>query len=120
MTLRRAPLENSMKAYCTILLLTGTSSAFGHEHGVISQASDLVPWCKAEAEARYARNITPYNWTASYHQKGNVLYVDGNLRANGEEVTVHCRIAGGARDEYATIDIDESNPSLRSGAIRCT
>ena len=103
-------MENSMKAYCAILLLTGTFSAFGDEHGVISQASDLVPWCKAEAEARYvAKNITPYNWTASYHQSSNVLYVDGKLRAAGEDVTVHCRIVSGARDEYATIEIDESN-----------
>jgi len=103
-------MENSVKVCCAILLLTGPTSAFGHEHGIISQASDLVSWCKAEAEARYvARNITPYNWTASYHERGNVLYVDGKLRVDGEDVAVHCRIASGARDEYATIEIAESN-----------
>jgi len=99
-----------MKWYFSIPLLTGAFHASGHEHRIISQASDLVPWCKAEAEARYvARNITPYNWSASYHDRGNVLYVDGKLRADGEDVTVHCRIAGGARDEYATIEFDESS-----------
>jgi hypothetical protein len=99
-----------MKTFCAFVLLTGTLSAFGHEQRGISQASDLVPWCKAEAEARYiAKNITPYNWTASYHERSNVLYVDGKLRADGEDVTVHCRIASGARDECATIQIDESN-----------
>jgi len=41
-----------MKTFCAFVLLTGTLSAFGHEQRVISQASDLVPWCKAEAEAR--------------------------------------------------------------------
>ena len=103
-------MKNSMKAYCAILLLTMTFSAFGHEHRVISQASDLVPWCKAEAEARYvARNVTPYNWTASYHERSNVLYVDGKLRVEGKDVTVRCRIVSGARDEYATVEIDESN-----------
>ena len=103
-------MENSVKVCCAILLLTGPTSAFGHGRGIISQANDLVPWCKAEAEARYvARNITPYNWTASYHERGNVLYVDGKLRVDGEDVAVHCRIAGGARDEYATIEIAESN-----------
>jgi hypothetical protein len=103
-------MEKPMKAFCAILLLTGTLSASGHEHRVISQASDLVPWCKAEAEARYvARNITPYNWTGSYHERSNVLYVDGKLRVDGEDVTVHCRIVSGARDEYATMEIEESN-----------
>ena len=103
-------MENPVKTYCAILLLTSSVPAFAHEHRIISQASDLVPWCKEEAEARYvARNITPYNWTASYHQRSNVLYVDGKLRANGEDVTVHCRIVGGAREECATMEIDESN-----------
>ena len=99
-----------MKAFCTLLLLTATFSAFGHEHRVISQASDLVPWCKAEAEARYiAKNVTPYNWTASYHDNSNVLYVDGKLRVHGDDVTVRCRIASGAREEYGTIEIDDSS-----------
>lgn len=103
-------MDNPVKAYHAILLLTGTCSAFGHEHRVISQASDLVPWCKAEAEARYvARNVTPYNWTASYHERSNVLYVDGKLRVNGDDVAVRCRISSGAREEYATMEIDESN-----------
>ena len=99
-----------MKASCAILLLSAGLPAFGHEHRVISQASDLVPWCKAEAEARFvAKNITPYNWTASYHDRSNILYVDGKLRVNGEDVTVRCRIASGAREEYGTIEIDDSS-----------
>lgn len=99
-----------MKTFSAILVLVTTSPAFGHEHRVISQANDLVPWCKAEAEARYvAKNISPYNWTASYHDENNILYVDGKLRVHDDDVTVRCRIATGAREEYGTIEIDDSS-----------
>ena len=86
-------------------------SAFAHEHErVITQASDLESWCKSETEARYiARDITPYQWTASFHDSGNILYVDGKLRVHGDDVTVHCRIARGAREEYGAVEIDDSS-----------
>lgn len=89
-----------------------TLGAVAHEHEkVIAQASDLEPWCKSETEARYiAKNITPYQWTASFHDSGNILYVDGKLRVHGDDVTVHCRIARGAREEYGAVEIDD--PSL--------
>ena len=73
-----------------------------------SQASDLVPWCESEAKARYiGRNITPYQWTASYHDSGDVLVVDGKLRVHGDDVPAHCRSARGAREQFATIAIDD-------------
>ena len=73
-----------------------------------SQASDLAPWCENEAKARYiGRNITPYQWTASYHDSGDVLVVDGKLRVHGDDVPVHCRVARGAREQYATVEIDD-------------
>jgi hypothetical protein len=94
-----------VRTFCAILLLTTSLPAFCR---VISQASDLVPWCKAQAEARYtAKNITPYNWTASYHNDTNVLYVDGKLRVHGDDVTVRCSIATGAKEEYGTIEIHD-------------
>jgi hypothetical protein len=97
-----------MRTSLAILSLAAAVTARGHEHRVISQASELVPWCKAEAEARYvARNITPYQWTASFHDRGNVLYVDGKLRVHGDDVNVRCRVASGAREEYATIEVDD-------------
>lgn len=78
-------------------------------HRVINQASELVPWCRSETESRYiARNITPYQWTASYHERSNVLYVDGKLRVHDEDVAVRCRIARGARESYAVIEIDDA------------
>ena len=90
-----------------LLVLAPPTIAHDH-HRVIYQASELVPWCRDEAQARYiARNITPYNWTASYHDSANVLYVDGKLRVQERDVDVHCRIASGARLEYGVVEIND-------------
>ena len=103
-------------AILIIAALPAIASASGspgdhHHDRTIHQASALVPWCRSEAEARYiAKNIVPYQWTARYHDRGNVLYVEGELRVHGDDVAVRCRIARGAREKYAVIEIDD--PSL--------
>ena len=93
------------------LLMFASTVAYGREDDrIIDQASDLVPWCKAEAEARYvAKAITPYQWTASYRDDGNMLLVDGKLRVHDDDVAVHCRIARGARERYASVQIDDAS-----------
>src|SRR5262245_31002026 len=102
-------------AVAALFASAGSSPAAGdqesHHSRIIDQPSELVPWCRSEAEARYiAKSITPYQWTASYHDDSNVLYVDGKLRVHGDDVAVRCRIARGARTQYAIIEIDD--PSL--------
>jgi len=99
-----------MRTMSPLLALVALSATvFAHDHLVIAQASDLVPWCKAEAEARYvAKNLATYQWTASYRQDGNMLIVDGKLRVHGEDVAVHCRIASGAREDYAVVEIEDA------------
>ncbi|AKC88268.1 hypothetical protein WQ53_07740 [Pseudoxanthomonas suwonensis] len=70
------------------------------------QASELVPWCRQETEARYVgRGEKIYQWSASYHDRGSTLYVDGRLRVEGRDVKVECRIARGARERYGAINI---------------
>jgi len=89
-------------------LLPVAATAHDHQDRVVYQASDLVSWCRDEAQARYvARNITPYNWTAAYHDRSNILYVDGRLRVHDSDVEVHCRLASGARLEFGAIEIDD-------------
>lgn len=69
------------------------------------QASQLVAWCREEAEAAIVgRGQTPYQWRASHHERGNTLHVDGKLRVDGEDVAVTCRAARGARERYAVIE----------------
>jgi hypothetical protein len=104
-------MENILKVSCAVLALFAALPAVGSEHRPISQASELVPWCKAEAEAPYvARNITTYQWTASYHESGNILYVDGKLRVHSQDVSVRCSVPRGAVEAYATIQIDDPTP----------
>ena len=99
-----------MRPLYGILVLIAALPAFGHGHRTISQASDLVPWCRDEAEARYvAKNVRPAQWTASYHDSSNIRVVDATLRVHDEDVAVRCRTAAGAREEYGTIEIDDSS-----------
>jgi hypothetical protein len=92
-------------------LLSFSIAAHDQQHRIIYQASDLVSWCRDEAQARYiAQNITPYNWTASYHDSANILYVDGRMRVHDSDVEVHCRLASGARVEYGVIEVSDPAP----------
>ena len=76
------------------------------EEPVFDTASQLQPWCRREAEAHFAgRGIETYQWTASHSSRGNLLKVDGRLRAGGKDGVVTCRVARGARERYASIDI---------------
>ena len=112
-----------VKAIAATLIIASSSASadepYRDPYRIINQASELVPWCKSEAESRYiARSITPYQWAASYHDRSNILYVDGRLRVHGDDVAVHCRVARGAREQYATIEIDD--PSLKEPATTAT
>ncbi|WP_407353291.1 hypothetical protein [Luteimonas sp. R10] len=81
-----------------------------HHHELeFSQASELLPWCEAEARAHFVgKGVTTYQWTGRYYDKGNVLFVEGKLRANGNDVPVACRVARGGRERYAIVEINES------------
>jgi hypothetical protein len=81
-----------------------------HDHEiVINSASQLVPWCRTEAEAHFiGQGASVYQWTASYHDRGKVLHVNGKLRVDGKDVAVSCRIARGARERYATIEFNHT------------
>jgi hypothetical protein len=91
------------------LALAPWALAQEHDHEIeFYQASALLPWCEAEARAHFVgQGITPYQWTSRYYDKGNMLVVEGKLRANGSDVPVSCRVARGARERYAKIEISE-------------
>ncbi|MEL1263292.1 hypothetical protein [Pseudoxanthomonas putridarboris] len=95
-----------------VLFALATGPAATHDpyylDRTVGAASELVGWCRAEAEARYAaKGVSTYQWTSSYHDRGNTLFVEGKLRANGNDIPVHCRIARGAQLRYASIEIDD-------------
>lgn len=98
-----------------LLLVSGASPAQDGLHPserLIPDEFTLSQWCEDEARHRYiARDITPYQWTSRYFARNNVLHVEGRLRVRSEDVSVRCRVARGARAQYAVIEIDD--PALR-------
>lgn len=103
-----------MRIVAPVLMLVAASALAGippipvDRDKVINQASELVPWCKAEAEYRYLlKDITPYQWAASYHDRSGVLFVDGKLRVHDQDVVVRCHVMQGMRGTSAAIEIDD-------------
>jgi len=103
-----------MKTPLLLVPLLAALPAMAHEivpyerERVFTGASQLVPWCRQEAQAHFtARGLPTYQWTASYQDRGNVLHVEGQLRVDGRNVQVRCWIARGAREHLANIEIRE-------------
>lgn len=75
---------------------------------VFTQAGELLHWCREEAESRYvAQGVPTYQWSGRYHERSNILYAEGTLRARHRNVAVECRVARNARERYAVIEIDD-------------
>jgi hypothetical protein len=72
----------------------------------INTGTELVEWCRAESEAQFvAQSRTAYNWVARHVERGNMLVVEAEWRVDGQRMAVECRIAKGARREYATVTV---------------
>src|ERR1700732_2784750 len=109
-----------MKGSVSLLFVLMASSAMAgeHRHGLaaldredtpINSGSELRDWCKEESEATLiGKGLTPFNWSASYWDQGNVLMATGKWRVNGSDVTVECRIAQGAEARFAMMSIQDS------------
>ncbi len=79
-----------------------------HEQTFFS-ASELRSWCESEARTRFvAKNIPTYQWTARYVEDGNLLVVEGKIRAHGDDAPVSCRVAKGARERDAVVEISDA------------
>jgi hypothetical protein len=91
--------------YLPVMLLA--SSAMAHRGDVpINSATELRDWCKEESEAALVgKGLTPFNWTASYWDKVNVLMVKGKWRVDASDVTVECSITRGAEARFASMSI---------------
>lgn len=93
-------------AYLTLILAALGADAHEEEDEPIESASGLREWCKAESEAYFvAEGVTPYNWSASWHEEGNTLIVDGEWRVGSDQVAVTCRVMKGARKKNAVYEI---------------
>lgn len=73
---------------------------------VIASGSELRDWCRQESEAHLVgEGKTPVNWTARHLEKANTLIVEGHWRIDGETVDVECRVARGARAQFASMKL---------------
>lgn len=97
-----------MKQVLTIVLSLVAFAAAAHQEDVpITTAGELRAWCEMESHALFiGQGITPYNWSASYWDEGNVLFVEGSWRVGNKEAVIECRIARGAQTRYAAMSID--------------
>jgi len=97
-----------MKQVLTIVLSLVSFAAAAHQEDVpITTASELRAWCEMESHALFiGKGITPYNWSASFWEKGNVLFVKGSWRVGNKEAVIDCRIARGAQTRYAAISVN--------------
>jgi len=96
-----------MRGMAAFLLscMVGLASAADEDTPITTQA-ELLAWCQAESEAWFVgRQLTPYNWSASFWEKGNVLYVKGSWRVGSQDREVECSVARGARTRYAMMNV---------------
>jgi hypothetical protein len=93
-----------------LALVLGAPLALAHpDDRPINSGSELRDWCKTESQATLiGKGQTPFNWSASYWDEGNVLMVKGSWRINESEVIVECRVARGAEARFATMSVRET------------
>lgn len=91
-----------------LLLFLPLGSSAHQEDVPIENASELRDWCEEESRALFiGKGVTPYNWSASYWDEGNILRVKGSWRVGRKDAVVECHIARGALSRYATMRVDE-------------
>ena len=99
--------DSARQATAVALLLFAPASPAHQDDVPIMTASELRTWCQEESRALFVgQGVTPYNWSASYWDEGNVLHVKGSWRIGRAEAVVECRIARGAQSRFAVITVD--------------
>lgn len=99
----------SIALYLALLLVAFGACAHDDEGDEpIENASTLRAWCKEESAAYFAaKGETPYNWSASWHEEGNLLIVEGEWRVGHTRAAVSCRVMRDARREDAVYEITQ-------------
>jgi hypothetical protein len=92
--------------YLALMLMAFGACAYEEDDEPIESASTLRDWCKEESAAYFvAQGEAPYNWSASWHDEGNVLIAEGEWLVGHAHVTVSCRVMRGARKKDAVYEI---------------
>lgn len=90
------------------LIISSSASAERKPEIQFLHGSELMQWCKEEAQAHFAgKEVSTYQWSGRHYERGNILHVEGQIRAGDKDVPVNCRVAKGAREHLAAIEILE-------------
>jgi hypothetical protein len=100
-----------MKSIIYICVSIISSFAIAGDGNVpILNTSELQDWCRYKSADHFiAQDITPYNWSASWWTKINVLHVKGEWKVNNKKQVVKCRVLSGAERKYAIIEMPSQN-----------
>ena len=95
-----------MKKLCITLAIFCAAAAQASDEAVFNSPSELMPYCQKEAAAQLgARGVPTYQWSARHHMQGNLMVVEGQIKTDKGNVPVTCRVARGARERYAVVEI---------------
>lgn len=104
-------------ALAVLAIAAGAPAMADREGPPFNSATELRDWCRQESEEAFiAKGVTPYNWTASYFDQGNVLMVKGRWRVNSSFATVECSVQRGAGPRYASMSIQEAPADAGDGS----
>lgn len=96
-----------------IMLFAVSSYAYGEEIQ-FNTSADLKSWCKNEsAEYFLAKDKTPFNWSASEWNEGNIINVKGSWKVGVVEFVVKCRVRKGLQEKQAVISIAEKRKAVK-------
>ena len=95
-----------MKKLCITLAIFCAAAAQASDEAVFNSPSELMPYCQTEAAAQLgAKGVPTYQWSARHHMQGNLMVVEGQIKTDKGNVPVTCRVARGARERYAVVEI---------------
>ena len=95
-----------MKKLCITLAIFCAAAAQASDEAVFNSPSELMPYCQKEAAAQLgAKGVPTYQWSARHHMQGNLMVVEGQIKTDKGNVPVTCRVARGARERYAVVEI---------------
>ncbi len=78
----------------------------------VDSSAVVKVWCKKKSAYYFKeRNITPYNWTASWWDEGRSIVVQGEWRVEDTTAQVSCRAERGSTLKHAVMTIElEARP----------
>lgn len=73
----------------------------------VDSSAVVKVWCKKKSAYYFKeRNITPYNWTASWWDEGRSIVVQGEWRVEDTTALVSCRAERGNALKHAVMTIE--------------